>query len=177
MMTEQKSKLIHLGKVTKAHGIKGEFKVNLFNRDESCLKKGIRLTLLPLDSESTLPQSGEVKKVSSVKFGNYTIVSLEGLSSRNDAEELIPFSVYIEEESLPPLREDEFYFKDLLALNVLDQESRKEIAVVKGFYENGAQVVLQLEGELTIDLPFVDSFFPEVNFKEGYITVIKPEEL
>jgi 16S rRNA processing protein RimM len=58
-------------------------------------------------------------KVVGVKQGDF-LCSLKGVNDRNAAEALKGTRLYIPASSLPELPEDEFYFKDLIGLTVLD---------------------------------------------------------
>ena len=170
-----KKDLIELGKSLKPHGIKGAFQFILHNPQDSALKDKLKIILYPLSESSSISIEGEEHEIRSIHFGNKTICYLKGIDDRNLTEQMLPFNFYINSEDLPKLDEDEFYLKDLIGLDVLNSEGQK-IGTVVRLYDNGAQPVLKinLENE-SIELPFVEVFFPELNLENKTITMIRPE--
>ena len=167
---------IEMGTCKKPHGIKGAFQFHLYNQEESNLSKGSKIKLMPLGDDSSLNSSGEIFTIKSINFGNKTICVLEGVENRNLVEELIPFTIHLERSKFAEPDEDEIYLSDLEGLDVLNQEKEK-IGTVKTFYDHGATPVLVVEhlnGKVT-ELPFVESFFPEVDLENEYVVMINPE--
>lgn len=167
---------IEMGTCKKPHGIKGAFQFHLYNQEESNLSKGSKIKLMPLGNNSTLDSSGEIFTIKSINFGNKTICVLEGVDNRNRAEELIPFTIHLDRSKFAEPEDDEIYLSDLEGLDVLN-EQREKIGIVKTFYDHGATPVLvveHLDGQKT-ELPFVESFFPEVDLENKYIVMINPE--
>ncbi len=173
----KEEKYIQLGTCFKPHGIKGEFIFNLFNSEESSLKKDLPLVLKPQSANSTLPKAGQSFKIESIRFGNKVIVRLENISDRNIVEDLIPFTIWVERSRLDEPNQGEFYLSDLISLRVFEGEN--QVGVVDNFYDNGAQIVLVISltrgGE--IELPFVDQFFPVVDIEAQRIEMNNPGEL
>ena len=169
-------KLVELGQCKKAHGIKGGFVFTLLSQD-SVLAKGIEILLQPLSADSKIQKSGEKYKIQNISFGNKVICYLVDVQDRNKVESLIPFKIFLDRNEFPKLKDDEFYIDDLIGLKAMDLND-SEVGKVEGHYDNGAQVVLvvRIDSEL-IDIPFVESFVPEVNIDKGEITVIIPEYL
>lgn len=168
------AKMIELGTCRKPHGIKGGFSVQLFNNEDSVLDHLDSLFLVPLDPSSSLPKEGKEWGIENVQLGNKAILYLEGVHSRNQVEEMIPFSVWVDREKFPDCEDGEIYLSDLIGLRVhVKGEDRGKVL---NFYENGAQVVLVLliNGR-KIEIPFVDAFVPSTDFDNGWIEVVLPE--
>ena len=105
--------MIEIGKIVKPQGIKGELKVVLdsdFSR---------------LSSLKSVNICGREFEVQSLSFRDALYLKLFGVENRNEAELLRGESVFADEESLLPLEEGEFYFKDLIGLKVVDEKARK----------------------------------------------------
>lgn len=168
-------KLIELGTCKKPHGIKGEFSFHLFNSQDSILSKGSSITLVPLDKSSCINPSGEVFVIDAINFGNKTICRLKGVDNRNLVEEMIPFSIQVKRSEFPDLKSGEFYLSDLIGLVLIDAEN-KEVGSVENFFENGPQVILVIDyrGE-KLELPYVPSFFPEIDVPNRKLSFIPPE--
>ena len=168
--------MIELGTCQKPHGIKGEFSFYLYNRDSSVIKKGSVLTLMPLNGTSQLNPNGSEFKVAQISFGNKVICKLEEVSSRNQVEEMIPFKIMMSRESFPKLKSGEVYYCDFVGLRVIsDQEI--VLGEVTNFYENHGQLILALNiSNNSVELPYVESFFPKVDWQKRELTLIEPEE-
>lgn len=69
------------------------------------------------------------------------VVRLKGVDDRNIAEALAGIDIGIEKTSLPPLPEDEFYWRDLIGLQVVNVEGVL-FGVVDHLLETGANDVM-----------------------------------
>ena len=168
--------LIEMGFCAKPHGIKGAFTFVLSNSDDSCLEKGVKLTLFPSNPNSSLSEDGEVFTIKSISFGNKVISYLEEVSDRNRVEEIIPFTIKVSRDLFPEVDEDEFYLVDLIDLEARDHSNGEVLGKIKDFYDNTAQTILVIKapGKEVLELPLIDQFFPELNIEEGYVTVNPP---
>ncbi len=167
--------LIKLGGCRRPHGIKGGFLFYLFSGQETILKRGMEVTLVPENFASVLPREGQKHVISNLVFGAKIIAYLKEVSSRNQVEALIPFEILLPREDFPVLEESEFYLSDLLGLKVVDHRTKEEMGTVKGVSDNTVQTILEVRGKINIDLPFVDSFFPAVDLELKFIEIIVPE--
>jgi 16S rRNA processing protein RimM len=168
--------LIEMGYCAKPHGIKGGFSFVLSNIEDSCLEKGVKITLFPSSKKSSLPKNGEVFTIKSISFGNKVITYLEEVFDRNRVEEIIPFTIKVSRDLFPETQEDEFYLVDLVDLEARDHESGEVLGKIKDFYDNTAQtvIVIKAPGKQVLELPLIEQFFPEINIEEGYVTVNPP---
>ncbi len=169
-----KNNFLKLGTCHKPHGIKGGFSFHLYNSQDSTLKKKSKIHLIPMGSSSIAPE-GEEFSIKLIQFAKKSICYLEGVEDRNVVESMLPFEIWIERSKLPKLTKDEFYLEDLIGLKLINAD-KAECGFVKNYYDNGAQIVLLLElpsGEL--ELPFIDNFFPEINWKKKEMSFIAPE--
>lgn len=172
----KKSVNIHIGHCTTPHGIKGEFSFVLYNPEDSVLSVGVKISLMPRSTSSSVPQDGKDFKIQKISIGNKAIVTLEGVNDRNKVEALVPFDIYFDRKNFPLTKEDEYYLNDLLGLEVFDFLTKKTIGRVMDFYENGVQVVLRIKTEKeVIELLFIEQFVPDVDIENGRIEVIIPE--
>ncbi len=162
------SSLIELGICRKVHGIKGAFSLELFNPESRTLKKGDSLTVDKNGEQSLF-------KILNIQYGNKTILTLEGIDNRNQSEEMIPFSIYIERSKLGSLESDEFYLVDLVGAKVMNLEGH-EIGVLKKFYESGAGTIctLLVDNE-KVDIPLDSPFIKNIDIEENKMTVVLPE--
>lgn len=180
-----KNEYIEMGTCSKPHGIKGDFIFSLFNNGNSSLNSKSEILLKPGSHNSSLPSEGKLFNISSIRFGNKVIAKLEGVDNRNQVEEMIPFSIWLERKNLAPLDEDEVYLEDLVNLTVFDPDG-VQLGIVENYYDNGAQPVLvvklddvtkesqRIQRTQRIELPFVEVFFPEIDLDEERIVMNNP---
>lgn len=129
--------LLQLGFVYRAHGLRGELKIQLFDADSDALDRSKQLWLGPQDAEgegSSSPASAqskgaaqgpragfkrhELRALRRIGEGLY-LVSLAGVTSREAAESLQRHGVYLDRAELPQLEEDEYYVSDIVGYQVV----------------------------------------------------------
>lgn len=170
--------MITLATASQPHGIRGEVELRLLNPDEdqSILEEGMRVFLFPSSEKSDISHIGEEWIISKIRFGNKVICQLKDVKDRTHLETLLPFEVRLPRDEFPETDENEIYLVDLIGWSVVDVDG-VEIGMLKSFDDNGMQYILnvRMDDGSTISLPYVDSFFPEVNQVTKTITMILPE--
>jgi 16S rRNA processing protein RimM len=171
MTKDTKSRLICVGMITSAHGIRGAVNIKSYTEN-------------PKDIASYGPvfnKEGERSyklKVISVKKDNCIIAMIDGTDTRNDAEKLKGMKLYIPRGVLPEiLEDDEFYSEDLLGLTAFFQDG-KEYGVVQAVHNYGSCDILEIrlkDSNKEELLAFTKEIVPEINLEEGYIIVDLPE--
>lgn len=172
-----KDQLIELGYCSKAHGVQGGFSFTLHNMEDSILKDGFTVTLKPYGNSSSIDSEGIQVKIKNIKFGNKVICFLEDITDRNIVDEMMPFTIYVRRGDFPEEQADEIYLSDMIGQPVYSPETFEEIGKILSSYENGEQVVFEVElsNGKKIDVPFVPAFFPEIT-EDREILMIVPEE-
>jgi len=168
---------------TLPHGIKGEFSFRLLNEESRFLEKGSTIYIQKQNKNETLAELKNddknliAKKITDIRYGNKTIVKLEDVLDRNAVEALVPFDVYVCEDDLPELNDDEVYLSDLIDLEVIDASNQKSIGRVIDFYETSVQVVLviKLASREIIEILYIDQFIEEVSLEDSKIYVHLPQ--
>ena len=148
---------IEVGKIVNTHALKGEVKIKSFS-NMNRFDKGNTLYL----SDNYI----EVKVKSHRVKDNIDYIVLEGYE---DINLILPYknkSLYIKEEDLEELEENEYYIKDLLDLKVYNEDN-KYIGVVKNVTEYPANFMLEIEKEdkKIALVPFRKEFVIEVSDK------------
>jgi 16S rRNA processing protein RimM len=135
-------KYVLIGKVAKAHGIKGELKLISFSGELNRLSRHKVLTLVS-NSDVVLP----VYNVLQSRIGKKEVlVRLEGINDRNQAEELAGCGVLVLKKDLPELTDDEFYLHELEGITVVTEKG-DVIGRVVSFFDNGIQDILVVKNE------------------------------
>ncbi len=148
-----------IGKVTKAHGIKGELKIRAYSGELQSITQHKELILVS--------KNGHVSPAFHVvraRTGNKeAIVSLKGVTDRNQSEELCGKGVLVFKENLPDLDADEFYLHELKGLQV-QTEDGQDIGIVIAFFDNGVQDILVVKsGKNEILIPLIPGMITERN--------------
>ena len=162
------SNRILLGRITAAHGIRGEVVVHSFAAEPSDIacygalsdKAGARSFTLTVVRDT----------------GKGVVCRINGVSDRNAAEALVGGELYVERAKLPAAAEDEFYHADLIGLAAVSPDSNV-IGRVVGVHNFGAGDLIEiaLEGTSKTELlVFSDAFVPEIDVKGGRIVVVLP---
>lgn len=111
---------IILGEIVKPHGIKGAVKVKCHAESPEIFLESPYLMLRNEDGtrkDVTFTRGGGM--------GNRLILKLDGIDTREDAERLVGFSIIINSDDLPETEEDEYYWHDLLDMEVLDSKGNQ----------------------------------------------------
>lgn len=168
MAPQDSPRLIRLGTVTGAHGVRGQVKIRSF-------------TANPEDLTAYGPLSDETgEKAYSIAVtgaaGGQLIASIEGVSDRNAAESLKGAGLYIPRSALPEAGEDEFYYEDLLGMRVVT-ESGEAFGTVESVNNHGAGDVIgiALEAGGSESYVFTRALFPHVDPQARRLTIAPPE--
>ena len=145
--------LLVAGRIGRAHGIQGWVRVNSYTEplenllsyspwflsaNERPLQTAQLADFLP-GTRQDLRATAEVEE--GRHHGRGLIVRLKDCDNRNQAERLRGLCIQIEEEQLPILDAEDFYWKDLIGLKVFNQQGRL-LGEVQRLMETGANDVL-----------------------------------
>ena len=147
--------LVLLGKVSKAHGIRGEIKVYPYSGHPQQFAAAYQRIWLASD-EQTAPVVYGVEKAR--VQGQQILVKLEDCSDRTAAQLLVGRLVYVPEDDLPELGEDEFYLQELQGKEVVDTDGEL-LGRSSGIIDTGAQdlLVVRRDGKEYL-IPIVGAF-------------------
>lgn len=100
----------------------------------------------------------------------FLLAKLEGVGDRDAAERLRGMDVAVARDELPEPGEDEYYWDDLIGLEVVNA-SGVRLGRVEGLLETGAHDVLRVVGERERLIPFTAPIVLEVDPSAGCIRV------
>ncbi len=166
-MSKNKDERICLGAFAGAQGVQGATKVKCFTenaRDICAYGK--------LQSEDG-KTFYELSYVRADKLG--AICRVKGIDNREVMQSLKGTLLYVARELLPETEEEEFYYVDLVGLDVRDDDGIS-IGSVVSVQDFGAGDLLEInpskqdgEAEPSFFIPFTLEVVPEVNVKDGYV--------
>lgn len=81
-------------------------------------------------------------------------IKFKGFDNREDTQDFIGKNLFIDSSQLEPLKNNEFYWKDLIGLNVHLENSNK-IGIVSDIIETGSNDVLVVNGEKEFLIPYI----------------------
>jgi 16S rRNA processing protein RimM len=152
------------GHIMTTHGLRGDLKVkNLSDFDR--FVKGNRLYIL---------HKGDYQEVivkTSKPFGDYLLVCFEGYEDINLIEMYRMVEIYKSTDDIEPLKEGEYYFRDLMNLKVYVDDNcvGTVVDVEEGRTSNFIRVKKNDNTEALV--PFLPVFIKSVSLNEGKIVL------
>ncbi len=102
--------------------------------------------------------------------GKGLVVQLQDCEDRDQAASLVNRKIYVAKESFPVLEDGEYYWHQLIGLEVRNQD-QVVLGVVENMLETGANDVLELKGERQRLLPYIPSVVLVVDLEKRQILV------
>jgi len=156
--------MIVMGRVRAPHGLKGWIKIQPFTQEIEGL----------LDyQEWWLGAEGQWQQhriAESAVHGSMVVARLDGFTDRDAAAGLRGRDVAVPRAAMPENRAGEYYWSDLLGMEVLNRRGERLGRVAK-VLETGANNVLVLEGEKELLVPFIGSVILNVDLAGGRLSV------
>ena len=167
---------IEVGRIADAWGIKGWFKVLPYSADPEALFSSKHWFLLPAEKGAkTFSGVGQLA-IKEAKVHSDTVVACaQGVDDRTAAEALRGARIFVARSSFPSAEKDEYYWVDLIGLDVLNREG-VALGTVRELLSTGAQTVLVLDyaqdgKPLERMIPFVSVYIDEVDLPGRRILV------
>ena len=158
--------LLLIGEIVAPFGMRGQVKVRSYTDHIDHLRRRIRFVYL-----SPEWQQVPLKHVVEHKPG-MLVVTLSGVTKREQAEELRGTEVAIREEEAAPLDEDEYFIHQLYGLTVVN-EAGDTLGTVREVMETGANEVLvvQREGQADALIPMIRDVVQELDVPNNRIVI------
>ena len=167
---------LRVGRLVKAHGLKGAIKLELYtDSPDQRFKPG---QLLELQVPETSEWFGKTVTVSELRFYNQApVLFLEGIDDRSKAETLIKAILLIETEADQlPEESEAWYDHQLVGLKAMvGQEIVGEVVRVDHLPAQDLLAIKTSNGEVLV--PFVKQIVPEVDLTQGKVTLTPPDGL
>ena len=173
-----KNEWLTVGFITSCHGINGQVKIkSLSDFEERFLKPGIRWLQKEDEPPSKIELISGFKQPGKENF----IVKLQGINTRNQAEQLKKFKILVKTDKLPKLKKDEFHLLELTNLDVktLENEKLKIIGKVINLEneKNNLLVIELFKNQKKVLIPFVKEIVPLVDIKNNFLIINPPNGL
>jgi 16S rRNA processing protein RimM len=160
---------IVLGTIVKPHGLNGAVKVKSYAESPESFTGSERLSLVSDDGRRF---SVAVENASAM--GKLVTLKIAGFHTRRQAEELVGCRVVVDRGDLPEAEEGEFYWHDLLGMEVYDA-SGNYYGILTSILPTGSNDVYVVKGEKGDEILIPGTFdaIREVNVPENKM-IIEP---
>jgi len=164
---------LRVGRLTKAHGLKGALKVELYTDDPAGrFTPGAIFSLqVPADS----PWHGKTLELTELKFYNLQPVAFfKDVPDRTAAESLVKAILWVDQDmDASPDEDDAWFDHQLIGLRVLrDGVEVGKISAIDHFPAQDLLTVDTPNGDVLV--PFVKAIVASVDVKAGTLTVTPP---
>ena len=162
-----------IGKLQKAHGVRGEVFLYVFPREAEWLGSLKEVSLIrPLPGGKFEYLNFPVVTKRWHKEG--IIARLKGVDNRNQSEELkgcffeVPQSFFVSES------QDDFYLQEILNFSLMNVE-KEILGEITGFSSNGIQDLAEIQTERGVfEVPLIDDWIVEILHKDQSIIMDLP---
>jgi len=158
---------LRIGRVLKAHGVKGAVRVELLTDFPDRFAPG----------REVMVAGRRLRVARSEELDGSMLVTFEGINDRTAAEQLagVYFTVPLAEARALPA--ERYYHFQLVGLTVIDTSGTRELGKVAEVLTYAANDVLRVtNGDQEILIPMIRSVVRSIAPAEGTITVDLPEE-
>ncbi len=166
----ERERLVCLGQIGAAHGVRGEVRLRSFTAEPEAIA-----SYGPLQTED-----GRVFEIESLRPAkDHFVATLSGVADRDAAERLANTKLYVPRDRLPePDEPDEYYHADLIGLAVVDRSgtSLGTVIAVHNFGAGDLIEVREAEGKPTQLLPFDAVTVPTVDLAARRLVIDLPAE-
>ena len=167
-----------IGIITSSHGVNGKLNIkSLSDFKERFTKPGLRW--IQRNNEDPIPYNLTFgfQKPGKQSF----IISLEGIKSRNEADNLKQYKLLVKSNDIPKLNDNEFHLHQLVNLDVkLYSKNKIEVIgkVVDLITENNNLIVIKLDkNNKKVLIPFVKEIVTNIDQKNNYLIIDPPRGL
>ena len=159
-------RMITVGRVHGAFGVRGELKLESFTSPESAI-----LRYQPWILRDAQGRERSIEGVRGRAGAKGLVATIPGIEGRDAAEAMRGTEVLVPRSALPPPAPGEYYWVDLEGLRVRNVEGI-DFGTVSHLFSTGANDVLMVRGDRERMVPFVEpDFVKSVDFDAGLITV------
>ena len=176
---------VEVGRVLDAWGVKGWLKILPHSREPEALFAAKSWFLQAPDAKfrpgfSAFAGTVTIAVDAAKTHSDSVVAKIDGLDDRNDAESLRGCRIFLPRSAFPKALKDEYYWVDLIGLNVVNREGIA-LGCVRDLMATGPNSVLCVEYQATQEdggnkaeermIPFVSAYVDSVDTAGKLITV------
>ena len=171
----EKDKWMSIGEIVAPQGLRGDLRIKPSSDfPERFTKPGKRW----IQKTDELPTEIKLTKGKLIPGKSIYVLSIEGVSTRSSAEEIIGWKLVIPIDSRPKLSEEEYHYYDLIGLEVREGPNKTLIGHVTDLIKGGNDLleIELIEGKKVL-VPFVKEIVPEIEIKGKWLLINPPQGL
>ncbi len=164
---------LRVGRLTKAHGLKGAIKIELYTDDPD--RRFVPGAVFYLQVPESSPWHDKTLELLELKwFNTHPVAFFKGIEDRTSAESLLKAILLVDHNpDEAPVEEDAWYDHQLIGLDVV--RDGVKVGTVARLDHLPAQDLLHVATESgDVMVPFVKAIVPKVDLAAGVITVTPP---
>lgn len=163
-----------IGKLGGAHGVHGEIRVSPITDDVRRFRALSDCVILTSTEKLLRPVKVTGRRIT----GDSVLLTLEGVSDRDEAQKLNGFFVAVKREDAPPLEKGRYYIADMIGCNVSD-ESIGVLGRISDILQTGANdvIVVKRPGKQDLLIPFLKDVVTDVDVFAQKVNVRLPDGL
>jgi 16S rRNA processing protein RimM len=154
--------LIEIARVGSPHGLKGRMRIIPYGDSFERFSRYSHL-IIGLNGPP-------VKILGAEKRRGFYIIALEGYTHISQVEHLKGEALFVKNDQLEGLKEDEFYWKDILGLKVIDGEGTV-LGEVVDIFSTGSNDVYVVDKTKQYLIPATKDVIREISLKKGCMTI------
>ena len=167
---------LRVGRLTKAHGLKGAIKIELYTDDPG--RRFVPGAVFTLQVPTSSPWHGKSLELIELKWYNtHAVAFFKDVPDRTTAESLLKAILWVDQDlAESPDEEDAWFDHQLVGLSVI--RDGVKVGIISLVDHLPAQDLLHVTtdaGEVLV--PFVKAIVPSVDIKAGTLTVTPPPGL
>lgn len=165
--------LVPVGKIVRAHGVRGGVKLYAYGESLWLQQAGAKLFLQPASQS----RRSELTLARVRPQGKFLLAEFKELTSMDLAQDVVGEELFLPQDCLPPTTDDEYYHYQLIGLRVVTTEG-KELGILRGIIETPGDDVYVLEHQgKEVLIPAVGEVICQVDLEQGQMVVDPPEGL
>jgi 16S rRNA processing protein RimM len=163
--------LIVIGRVSRPHGVKGEVRIEFFNREDPHFF--FRYQKIFIQEDKGIPRLYRPVTIRPHKHG--ILAQLEGIQNKEEAERLRGKPVLVDPAELPTLDEDEYYWHEIVGMRVVTTRGGDVGTVTEIIHTGSNDVYVVSKGRKEFLIPAIKGVIIAIE-KDARTMVIRPLE-
>jgi len=164
--------LFAIGEIVKTRGLRGCLKVFSYANTQ---KKFAGLKFIYIEKPAGQKNRHNIRKID--VSGKFLFIELEGIDDVESAGRFVDCMIFVPKELFPDLAEDEYYWQDIIGLNVFSEEG-KHLGRIESVFPTGSNDVYVCKGgPREILLPAIADVIRQIDIPRGIMTVKVPKGL
>ena len=166
------SEPVLLGKVMATHGVRGQLRVFLYSGEYASIDG---LNTVMLQAPNRVMETFEVS--GTAHHGKKFLLGLKNLDNVNQVQHLVGRELYVHAEQLPALPEGEYYWRDLVGMQVVTEEGER-LGTLTEIIATGSNDVYVVQGsDREYLIPALEDVVREIHLGDRVMKVSPPEGL